>query len=210
MDEYPDDMGKIALTITSAQLAKDLMVDEYGIGEDLAFTFFGWRENRLSMVVQLRNEFMRAPVIERIPRCQVMCNLIRTAWAIDAITLVAEGFETLDKSKLGGKDLRQAFIDGKDLVRECITVTHCEINEVNGNIETTVATVPYSYEVGRSIEWGETTGYTRNLDALMKDAPVPRILREALCLSPNEEYSDDELDAFVRAMHVDGFNIEEF
>jgi hypothetical protein len=210
MDEYPDDMSKIALTITSAQLAKDLMVDEYGIGEDLAFTFFGWRENRLSMVVQLRNDFMRVPVIERIPRCQVMCNLIRTAWAIDAITLVAEGFETLDKRKLEGKDLRQAFVEGKDLVRECVTVTHCEINEVNGNIDTTVATVPYSYEIGRSIEWGETTGYTRNLDTLMKTAPVPQMLREALSLSPVEEYSDEELDAFIRAMHVDGFNIEEF
>jgi galactitol-specific phosphotransferase system IIB component len=210
MDEYPDDMSKIALTITSAQLAKDLMVDEYGIGEDLAFTFFGWRENRLSMVVQLRNDFMRVPVIERIPRCQVMCNLMRTAWAIDAITLVAEGFETLDKRKLEGKDLRQAFVEGKGLVRECVTVTHCEINEVNGNTDTTVATVPYSYEIGRSIEWGETTGYTRNLDTLMKTAPVPQMLREALSLSPVEEYSDEELDAFIRAMHVDGFNIEEF
>jgi hypothetical protein len=186
------------------------MVDEYGIGEDLAFTFFGWRENRLSMVVQLRNDFMRVPVIERIPRCQVMCNLMRTAWAIDAITLVAEGFETLDKRKLEGKDLRQAFVEGKGLVRECVTVTHCEINEVNGNTDTTVATVPYSYEIGRSIEWGETTGYTRNLDTLMKTAPVPQMLREALSLSPVEEYSDEELDAFIRAMHVDGFNIEEF
>lgn len=210
MDEYPDDMSKIALTITSAQMAKDLMVDEYGIGEDLAFTFFGWRENRLSMVVQLRNEFMRVPVTERIPRCQVMCNLLRTAWAVDAITLVAEGFETLDKTRLDGKNLRQAFVEGGNLVRECVTATHCEINEVNGNIETTIATVPYSYEIGRSVEWGDTTGYTRNVDGIMKTAPVPRMLRDALSLSPAGEYSDEEFDAFVRAMHSDGFNIEEF
>lgn len=203
-------MSKIALAITGAQLAKDLMVDEYGIGEDLAFNFFAWRDDRLSMVIQLRNEFMRVPVAERLPRCQVMCNLIRTAWAVDAITLVAEGFETLDKTKLNGKDLRQAFIENKNIVRECITVTHCEINEVNGNIDTTVATVPYSYEIGRSVEWGETTGYTRNVDDIMRTAAVPKMLRDALSLSPLSEYSDDELDSFVRAMHVDGFNIEEF
>lgn len=210
MDEYLDDMSKIALTITSAQLAKDLMVEEYGIGEDLAFNFFGWREHRLAIIGQLRTEFMRLPIEDRIIRCQNMCNLIRTAWAIDAISLVAEGFETLDKSKLNGKDLRQAFADGKNKVRECITVTHCEINEVNGNIETTIASVPYSYELGRSVEWGETTGYTKNVDEIMKTAPVPRMLREALSLSPMEEYSDEELDAFVRAMHSQGFNIEEF
>lgn len=210
MEEYPDDMSKIALTITSAQVAKDLMVEEYGLGEDLAFNFFGWRENRLSMVAQLRNEYMQVPVLERIPRCQAMCNTIRVAWAVDAISLVAEGFETFDKTRLNGKDLRQAFADGKNIVKECITVTHCEINEVTGEAETTIASVPYSYQVGRSIEWGETTGYTRNLDEIMRTAPVPKMLRDAMSLAPMNEYSDEEMDAMIHAMHLDGFNVEEF
>ena len=162
------------------------------------------------MVAQLRNEYMRAPVLERIPRCQAMCNAIRVAWAVDAISLVAEGFETFDKTRLNGADLRQAFADGKNIVKECITVTHCEINEVTGETQTTIASVPYSYEIGRSIEWGETTGYTRNLDEIMRTAPVPKMLRDALSLAPMNEYSDEEMDAMIHAMHVDGFNVEEF
>ena len=100
MDEYEDSMRKIALCLTGAQLAKNLMVEEFGIGEELAFNFFGWRDNRLVMVAQLRREYMNLPVAKRLEACKMLCVAMTSHWAIDAISFVAEGFETLRDSYL--------------------------------------------------------------------------------------------------------------
>jgi hypothetical protein len=43
---YPDEFSKIALALTSAQMAKKIFIEESGIGEDLAFNFIGWKESK--------------------------------------------------------------------------------------------------------------------------------------------------------------------
>ena len=49
---YPDEFSKIALALTSAQLAKKMFVEELGEGEDLAFNFLGWKDGRLVTITQ--------------------------------------------------------------------------------------------------------------------------------------------------------------
>lgn len=209
VDVYPDSMSKLALALTSAQMAKDAMVRDFGIGEDLTFNFFGWRDDELVIMSQLQRSLMGIPVIERISRCSEMCKILRMYWGVTALSLVAEGYETLDKQQLNGRDLRQAFIEDPNLVHECITVTHCEPNEVNGDLELTLVSVPYSYAVAKEVIWGETLGYTRGTETILRTSPVPQMLVAAL----NEEIVTDieaeEIDKLLEAMIASGFIIDE-
>ena len=101
---YPDSMSKIALALTGAQLAKNINVEEFGVGEDLAFNFFALKKGELLVVAQLQQSEMNKPVESRIPKCGDMLATLKTFWGIDAVTLVAEGFETHNKEKLQGRD----------------------------------------------------------------------------------------------------------
>lgn len=202
-------MSKIALALTSAQLAKDLVVGENGIGEDLAFNFFGWRGDDLIIVSQLQRNLMGNPVAERLNRCSEMCKALRTYWGVTAFSMIAEGYETLDKSRLNGRDLRQAFIEDPNLVRECITVTHCEPNEVNGDLELTLVSVPYSYTVSKKVIWGEALGYTRGTETILRTSPVPQMLVAALGEEIADMVENEELDRLVQAIVASGFIIDE-
>lgn len=209
MNDYPDAMSKMALSLTSAQLAKDLMVDEFGIGEDLAFNFFFWRDNQLIMVVQMKKETMRLPVVARLPRCMDMCAAVRTFWGADAISLVAEGFETIDKERLNGRELEQAFIEDPNLVKECITVTHCEKNHINDDFEVTLVSNSYTYELGRKIVWGEPVGYTRGTETILRKSPIPQMLTMVLQNKVEENPTDEDYDRMLSIMTGYGFNVEE-
>jgi len=209
MDEYEDSMRKIALCLTGAQLAKNLMVEEFGIGEELAFNFFGWRDNRLVMVAQLRREYMNLPVAKRLEACKMLCVAMTSHWAIDAISFVAEGFETLNKEKLDGRELRQAFIEDENLVNECVTVTHCQKNEVNEDIELYLVSTPYKYLLGRDIEWGESLGYTRGTETVLRNSRIPRLLIDGLRTTILESVTDEEFDETIATLTACGFNIEE-
>lgn len=210
MDTYPDSMSKMALALTSAQMAKDLVVRDHGIGEDLTFNFFGWREDDLIIMAQLQRSLMGIPIVERIARCGDMCKILRTYWGVTAISLVAEGFETLDKTRLNGRDLRQAFIEDPNLVHECITVTHCEPNEVNGDLELTLVSVPYSYAVAKEVIWGEALGYTRGTETILRTSPVPQMLVTALEEEIAGGVENEEMDKLLEAMIASGFIIDEF
>lgn len=209
MDRYPDSMTKIALTLTSAQIAKDLVVSEDGIGEDLTFNFFGWRDDELIIVSQLQRTLMSLPIMERINRCSEMCKALRAYWGITSLSLIAEGYETLQKENLTGKELRQAFIEDANMVRECVTVTHCEPNEVHGNLELTLVSVPYSYAVAKQVIWGEVVGYTRGTETILRRSPVPQMLIEALSEDVLVDVDDSEIDKLLEAMVASGFVIEE-
>lgn len=202
-------MSKIALCLTGAQLAKDLMVQEFGIGEELAFNFFGWRENRLVIVAQLKREHMNLPVIKRLEACKTLCAAMTSHWAVDAVSFVAEGFETLDKEKLDGRELRQAFIEDENLVNECVTVTHCQKNEVNEDIELYLVSTPYKYLLGRDIEWGESMGYTRGTETVLRNSPIPRLLIDGLRTTILESVTDEDFDEKIATLTTCGFNIEE-
>jgi hypothetical protein len=209
MDEYTDSMSKIALCLTGAQLAKDLMVQEFGIGEELAFNFFGWRENRLVMVAQLKREYMNFPVVKRLEACRMLCSAMTSHWAVDAVSFVAEGFETLNREKLDGRDLRQAFIEDENLVNECVTVTHCQKNEVNDDIELYLVSTPYKYLLGRDIEWGESMGYTRGTETVLRNSPIPKLLIDGLRTEIIESVTNEEFDETIATLTACGFNIEE-
>lgn len=196
--------------MSAAQLAKDNFVDEFGIGEDLTFNFFGWQNNSLVIVAQLRQEYSALPLLQRLVMSNMLLTNMRYFWSIDAVSIVAEGFETLDKNSLHGRDLAVAFVEEKSLVKECLTVTHCEPNEVSSELEIFLVSCTYSYSLGRAVEWGGPIGFTRGTEVVLKDSPLPKMLIECLSGEIADGISDDEIDRAVEAIEQMGFNIQEF
>lgn len=210
VESYNDSMGKMALALTSSQVAKNFIVEDYGIGEDLPFTFFFWGGGALYMAVQLQKEKMILPVEDRIARCGDMCAAICSFWQTSAISFIAEGFETLDKSKLKGRELRQAFIEEDNLVSECLTVTHCERNSINNKYELTLLSLPYEYELGRKVDWGRPIGFTNGMDKILKTSAISRMLINALETHAMSEVEDSDFNMLLRSLGEEGFNVELF
>lgn len=201
----------MALGLTSAQVAKNYIVEDFGIGEDLPFTFFFWQGGDLLFAAQMKREFMLLAVEDRLSHCGRMAALIASSFmGVSAITFVAEAFETLDKTRLDGRDLRTAFIEEKDLVRECLTITHCERNTVNGELELTLASLPYEYNLGRSIEWGAPLGFVGGVDKVLKTSTVSRVLLGALSTEPEILTNDADIEALFSSLSANGFNIQGF
>ena len=138
-----------------------------------------------------------------------MLDTLKTFWDIDAITLVAEGFETHNKEKLNGKDLRQAFIEDKNMVHECLTVTHCEQNQITKDFEITLVSAGYKYELGRKVEWMAPIGYTRGSETILRKSPIPQMLIKSLQQEAMEAPSDEDIDMAISTLIANGFHIEE-
>ena len=128
MDTYPDTYSKIALSMTAAQKAKEGLVAELGIGEDLPFNFFGWCENELLLVIQCSKADMKLAPSPRLEKCSNAINVMRRYWHCEAITLVAEGFQAKVPELLKGKELQAAFSDKASAVEEVLTATHVEVD----------------------------------------------------------------------------------
>lgn len=203
-------MSKMALCMSAAQLAKEAFVDELGIGEDLTFNFFGWNNNNLVIVAQLRQEFAGVSLSKRLMLSAAVLSHMRYSWGIDAVSVVAEGFETMDKNSLNGRELAVAFVEEKDLVKECITVTHCEPNEVTSMLEVHLASITYNYAIGREVEWGGPIGFVRGTDEVLKNSPLPKMLIDCLSADIPEQITDDEIESSIDAIESMGFNIQEF
>jgi hypothetical protein len=210
MNTYPDLLSKMALCMSAAQLAKDNFVDEFGIGEDLTFNFFGWKDDNLIVVSQLRQEYSHLPVEQRLMLSSMVLGHMRYSWGIDAISAVAEGFETLDKNSLQGRDLAVAFVEEKGLVKECLTVTHCEPNEITSMLEVYLVSTTYTYSLGRTVEWGSPVGFTKGTEKVLKNSPLPRILIECLTMTAPGNVTDEEIESSIVEIEKLGFNIQEF
>lgn len=200
----------MALALTSSQMAKNFMVEDFGVGEDLPFTFFFWGNSHLLFAVQLMKEKMLLPVPARISLCSDMCVALCSFWQVDAITFIAEGFETFDKTRLEGRELRQAFIEETDLVKECLAITHGELNSVNGKLEMTLLSLPYQYELGRKIDWGSPIGFTKGTDKVFKTSTISKMISDAIQLETFSEIAEDDVNKLFGSLIADGFNIEFF
>lgn len=172
MESYPTSNDKIALAVSSSMAAKEIAVKQYGIGEELSFTIFGWRDDRLAIVANLAQKFMREEQDVRLNRCHRAAQVIRRGWAVDAFTFLAEAFCSTDSTRSVGQDLRQLFIDRDPNVFECLTFTHVTSDNID------LVSVPYSLQLGATVEWHEPI---RNVNASgLRDSAYPKIFSAAL------------------------------
>mgnify|MGYP003351231594 FL=1 len=205
---YPDEFAKIALALTSAQLAKQVFVEEHGAGEDLAFNFIGWRDGRLTTICQMGRAYMQDAPIDRLQRCASMLRIIRGFWNVDSITMVAEGYCSPDAEKTRGLDLGKTYKDDENSgIKECITVTHAEQDDFEG-AEITLISTSYRYRLNRRAVFGPVTVYPQHAVNVLRDKSYPALLYKAV----SEDYVSDCSDEDEAAETINnlGFHLQVF
>jgi hypothetical protein len=209
MEIYSDTYSKLALSMTAAQHAKENLVEELGIGEDLPFNFFGWCENELILIIQCSKADMKKPAAARLEKCEHAIQAMRRFWNCDAITLVAEGFQSKTPEMLKGADIFQAFLDKSAEIEEVLTATHVEMDDFNKPMATLVS-VPYQYLLGRHVVWGDAIGFERGVGDVLTNAKIPSTIARCISEYPDPDVMGEDIDKVMSVLTENGFNVQEF
>lgn len=204
---YPDEFSKIALALTSAQLAKQMFVEESGIGEELAFNFLGWKDGSLVTIAQMGKKTMKESHIDRIQKCSAMLRMLRGFWNIDSITMVAEGYCSFDIEKTRGLDLSKAFLEDDKEISECVTVTHAEQDD-EGGAELTLVSTSYKYRLNRRVIFEPITVYPNGAINVLRDKSYPALLHKTI----SEDYVVEQVEEDEAAEIINnlGFHLQVF
>jgi hypothetical protein len=210
-DQYIDDVQKMALITTSSQLAKEASVSVEGVGEDLSFNFFGWVGGSLRIICQMSKQAMRESHPDRFSASMHLCMALRRYWGVTDITMVAEGFISLDPLTTRGKDLRRLFANTGD-IGECITITHAysDLRTDPPKQAVSLVAVPYSYEVGRKIEWKKMLAAPDDGVKILRESMYPQMLMKVLSEKVEKEVPSDALYSIIEQMMENGFEVFEF
>jgi hypothetical protein len=206
---YDNIFSKIALAVTSAQVAKSMSVTEHGVGEDLSFNFFVWNGGHLSAVAQLQREYMRIPPSDRLKQCGYICAAFRKFWGATDITMVAEGFCSFDKEKTQDLDLAKIFADNSvSGVHECISVSHASV--IGGVPRVDLVAVPYVYQEGRRVEWLEMLIHPDGAQKVIREYTYPKMLMTVMEEEPVEdELPQEAYEEMIINMVKNGFYVQE-
>lgn len=202
MQAYPSRDLKLSLCLKSAMIAKESAVAEFGIGEDLTFTLYGWKNDYLRLIGSMFSAHMKEPSEERARRLAIAGTVFRQAWGVDELVFMAEGFVSTNAVTTTGRSLRQAFVEKEDCVRECITFTHITQDGFE------VVSLPYSTGLGRVITWHDIL---RSTDVTqLRDSIYPKILQMALRLEAQPEPTDTDTYYSIlgTGLQGDGFSVQ--
>jgi hypothetical protein len=209
-DSYGDNFSKLALAATSAQIAKIYCVKEFGVGEDLTFNFMGWNNDELVIICQMTKEMMKIHPDERLEKCTMLVNTLRKYWGITAITMVAEGYCSMDPEKTKGVELAKAFAKPDSGVEECLTLTHAELFDDN-SIEVNLVALPYTYQLGKTVSWFEMLSWPNKASSVLRNSKYPIMLEKSLKIQIDEsEIPPEAYDELRRQMTESGFHMQEF
>lgn len=208
MDKYLDPFSKIALTLTASQLAKNLIVKSEGVGEDLSFNFFAWRDNRPFLCAQLESKFMKEPHQKRFARCYELMKILRFQLGVTSLTFIAEGYVADEPQN---RELSLAFLEPETKVKECLTVIHCEENELVGVPDIYLFSMPYKYGLGRRVDWGHLMEFSQNAIHTVQRYAYPSMLHSAFRRQIDKDIADTQLTPEIAYdITGSGFLIQEF
>lgn len=169
----------------SAVNAKEQCVKEFGIGEDLPMSIFCWKDHALELVLSLALTPEVRDHTERFKRVSDAICIVKKAWHIDAITMVAEGWVSTNPEATAGQDLHIAYLSPESPVSTCLTITHVENDEV------TFIAKPYKQTWGRKVDWEDELYFPGSTKVRGQDAMYPnlfsRVLREVEHEAPPED-----------------------
>lgn len=207
MQGYFTVQEKLALTLESSRVSKNTAVKQFGIGEDLAFTLFGWVGDSLAVVSNMHYSKMRIDPFERVKLVHKAACMIRKTWGVTDFTFMAEAFCSFDIDQTRNKDLRELFIQGEIDVRECLTFTHVNDNDVE------VVSMPYRYIPLKDdkIEWDKPLHNSsgaglRNVE-IVQSMMHALTLKHAIADEP-EALLPELYNAAVIALEVIGFSTQ--
>ena len=174
-------MMKLAMVLSTAVRAKSEGVREHGIGEDLNQCLYGWRGDRLAVITQMTDAMQRRPHHDRFVATSEAAAILRQGWAINALTMVAEGFVSDAPTETDGANLATEFAKGNPFVREAITITHVFGDEVS------FVTKSYKYAVPKSVLWDEENFVPGRQRVVGEDGMYPMLFARALELPVNDD-----------------------
>lgn len=208
MQQYVDDMGKMALALTSAQLAKDEAVKEFGAKEELALHFLAWMDNALVAICQMSPDTAKMDASARFARCKSLCEILRLRMWCTALTMVSEGYCSLDASKTNGIELSSAFGDPAFPIHECVTVSHVSIDEHTNHIApVSMVAAPYSVSMDQSVNWKDILVYPEKATQHTKQTKYPMMLHKTMQIKPDESIDDETLNSVQEQIESLGFVI---
>lgn len=195
MQQYVNDFSKMALALTSAQMAKDEAVKEFGIGEELALHFLAWIDGALVSICQMGSETQKLSPDDRFWRCKAVCEILRMRIWATSITMVSEGYCSLDAKKTNQMELSDAYSDPKMPVYECLTVSHASVDENTRHVSpVSMVAAPYRAGVGRTVQWGDILVYPEKATEHTKQTKYPLMLKKTLEMWPNESVTEESLE----------------
>ena len=195
MDRYPTAKDKLALLIESTCIAKSLLVQEKGIGEDLPSTLVGWDEDSFLILIQAGEQVKnrsRDRRLESLYRCAMH---VRDGWYPDTFTFINEGYCQVDGTTPETRPLPEAFVDNPT-VSECLTFIHVTATT------TVVVALPYRQLLGRVVDYGTIT----RVKASHFDAEAAP-LQQALNIEPPTPVDlwDDHITRVVQLIEREGW-----
>jgi hypothetical protein len=204
-------MMKLAMVLATAVEAKNEMVAEGGIGEDINQVLYGWCGGSLSVVSQMTDVVQRQTPYERFMAVSSAVAILRLGWGLDAISMVAEGYVSSNPIDTYDKNLAKEFAIGNRAVNECLTVTHVANDEVS------FVSKGYSYDVPRKVIWHEEVFVPGRMMVRNEESMYPLLFHTALKLpysQPDDEVmwlaSDDYYKALVFGLLANGFSTRFF
>jgi hypothetical protein len=140
-------VSKISLTLAVGQSAKNQIVSEFGVGEELAMNVLGWKGEKLVCVAQMDASWPSSED-ERVQRTGDAYMIMRRGWLCDAFTVMAEGFMSRDRDETRQLDLVEAYAGGNKGVNECLTINYVDSSHIE------LCAVPFRVALGKKVEWG--------------------------------------------------------
>lgn len=185
-----DSIDKVAFVLEAASTAKEMIVKDAGIGEDLTFGLYGWKGNYLTVLLQMLPEHMWTEKHERFRKLTNAACILRQGWGIDEFTLVAEGYCSTDPEATRNLSLQESFVS-MDIVRECLTFTH-----VNEN-ETAIVTRPYNVTWPRKVVFHDDMYFPGQSIIKRKDGIIPSMLLRVIEVFEPEGVPEEEDEYFA-------------
>jgi len=199
------------MVLATAVEAKNQMVAEGGIGEDINQVLYGWCGSSLSVVSQMTDAVQRQTPYERFMAVSSAVAILRQGWGLDAISMVAEGYVSSNPVDTYDKSLAKEFAIGNRAVNECITVTHVANDEIS------FVSKGYSYDVPKKVIWHEEVFVPGRMMVRNEESMYPLLFHTALKLpyiKPDDEVmglaSDDYYGALVFGLLANGFSTRFF
>lgn len=193
-DSYGSPSAKMGLVFSAMRQALEYAVSEFGVGESIALSLFGWTGSKLTCVSQLDVGFDETHSTENhVRRTAEAAVVIRRGWGVDSFTLAAEGYVSNDPDFSRGKPLSEAFLqDNGTKVSECLTVLHVDTNRPY------ICAVPYKTKGRNNIEWGDIM-MTED-PAHIRDNAFLQVISKALLADVMEPPTD--IDTFHLALSM--------
>ena len=193
--KYPDSVAKVSLAIAVGKSAKEHLLKEFGIGEELSVNLLGWRGEYLKVVGQVdQNWGDPKDEEEKVWRIGTAAAVMRRGWGCDSFSILAEGWMSNDPSYSKDKDLIEAYLeDRKGRVSECISVIHVE----DGGDELHICALPFTAKTKSSLKWG-TMLHSEGIETLRNNEYVDIIAG----VYDDEPVDWDDLDAAYLALSM--------